>query len=78
MLNDISNSLQIGDANNLLPIEELFINNTDKYDEQPDVTLLNDDDLSFFAKEPVRTYQSTVSIKESFDEAAAFDRYSQN
>lgn len=78
LLNDISNSLQIGDANNLLPIEELFINNTDKYDEQPDVTLLNDDDLSFFAKEPVRTYQSTVSIKESFDEAAAFDRYSQN
>jgi hypothetical protein len=49
-----------------------------KYDEQPAVTLLDEDDLSFFTKEPVRTYQSAVSIKETFDEAAAFDRYSQN
>lgn len=78
LLDEISNALLIGNVNNLVPIEELFINNTDKYDEQPDVTLLDEDDLSFFTKEPVRTYQSAISIKESFDEASAFDRYSQN
>jgi hypothetical protein len=75
LLKDLTDSLQAGGITNLIPIEELFVS---KYDEQPAVTLLDEDDLSFFTKEPVRTYQSAVSIKETFDEAAAFDRYSQN
>ena len=75
LLKDLTDSLQAGGITNLIPIEELLVS---KYDEQTAVTLLDEDDLSFFTKEPVRTYQSAVSIKETFDEAAAFDRYSQN